>query len=90
MLASTGSGDTRGRGLDRLAHDGMVRRLMTSYLNLNRSLQQRLIDNEFEGYLLPLGVIVQLYREIAAGRPGLVTHVGLDSFCRSASGAAAR
>ncbi len=80
VLASTGSGDTRGRGLDRLAHDGMVRRLMTSYLNLNRSLQQRLIDNEFEGYLLPLGVIVQLYREIAAGRPGLVTHVGLDSF----------
>ena len=80
VIASTGSGDTRGRGLDRLRHDGMIRRLVTSYLNLNRMLQQRLIDNEIEGYLLPLGVIVQLYREIAAGRPGLVTHVGLGTF----------
>jgi len=80
VLASTGSGDTRGRGLDRLRHDGMVRRLVTSYLNLNRALQQRLIDNEIEGYLLPLGVIVQLYREIAAGRPGVVTHIGLGAF----------
>ena len=59
---------------------GMIRRLVTSYLNLNRMLQRRLIDNEIEGYLLPLGAIVQLYREIAAGRPGLVTHVGLGTF----------
>ena len=80
VIASTGSGDTRGRGLDRLRHDGMIRRLLTSYLNLNRMLQRRLIDNEIEGYLLPLGAIVQLYREIAAGRPGLVTHVGLGTF----------
>ena len=80
VLASTGSGDTRGRGLDRLRHDGLVGRLMTSYLNLNRALQRRLIENEIEGYLLPLGVMVQLYREIAAGRPGLITHVGLDTF----------
>lgn len=80
VIASTGSGDTRGRGLDRLRHDGMIRRLVTSYLNLNRMLQRRLIDNEIEGYLLPLGAIVQLYREIAAGRPGLVTHVGLGTF----------
>ncbi len=80
VLASTGQGDTQGRGLDRLAGEGMVRRLVTSYLNLNRTLQRALIDGKMEGYLLPLGVIVQLYREIAAGRPGLVTHVGLGTF----------
>jgi len=80
VLASTGQGDTRGRGLDRLAGDGLVRRLVTSYLNLNRTLQRAVIDEKMEGYLLPLGVIVQLYREIAAGRPGLITHVGLGTF----------
>ena len=80
VMASTGSGDTRGRGLDRLHHDGLVRRIITSYLNLNRKLQRRLIDNEMEGYLFPFGVMAQLYRDIAAGRPGLVTHVGLGTF----------
>jgi propionate CoA-transferase len=80
VIAATGQGDAQGRGLDRLAHAGLIRRLITSYLNLNRALQKRLIDDEFEGYLLPLGVIVQLYREIAAGRPGLITHIGLNTF----------
>jgi propionate CoA-transferase len=80
VWASTGSGDTRGKGLDRLHHDGIIKRLVVSYLNLNRKLQKRLVDNKIEGFLLPLGVMVQLYREIAAGRPGLVTHVGLGTF----------
>lgn len=80
VWASTGSGDTRGKGLDRLHHNGIIDRLVVSYLNLNRKLQERLVDNEMEGFLLPLGVMVQLYREIAAGRPGLVTHVGLGTF----------
>ena len=80
VWASTGSGDTRGKGLDRLHHDGIIKRLVVSYLNLNRKLQKRLVDNEIDGYLLPLGVMVQLYREIAAGRPGLITHVGLGTF----------
>ncbi|MGY9058039.1 MAG: CoA-transferase, partial [Alphaproteobacteria bacterium] len=70
VWASTGSGDTRGKGLDRLHHDGIIKRLVVSYLNLNRKLQKRLVDNKIEGFLLPLGVMVQLYREIAAGRPG--------------------
>ncbi len=80
VWASTGSGDTRGKGLDRLHHDGIIDRLVVSYLNLNRKLQKRLVDEEMDAYLLPLGVMVQLYREIAAGRPGLVTHVGLGTF----------
>ena len=44
------------------------------------SMAKMVIDGDCEGYCLPQGVICQLWREIAAKRPGVITKIGLKTF----------
>lgn len=75
-----GIGDRDRRGLNRFAHEGMVRKVIGGHWVWSPKLQQMARDNVIEAYVLPGGVAMQLLRETAAHRPGLITHVGLGTF----------
>ncbi|WP_109315383.1 acyl CoA:acetate/3-ketoacid CoA transferase [Pseudovibrio ascidiaceicola] len=80
IINSLSIGDGDKRGLNRFAHKGMLRGIITSHFVLTPSLQKLISQDKLEAYCLPAGVIQQLIREIGAGRPGLFTRTGLGTF----------
>jgi propionate CoA-transferase len=75
-----GIGDFAERGFSQLGLPGLMRRTIGSNIGNEPRLGALVEADELEAYSFPQGVLSQLTREIAAGRPGLVTQVGLGTY----------
>ena len=67
-------------GIQHLAHKGLIKKVIGSHWGLSPLWGELIHQNEVEAHCLPQGQIIQMYRAMAAGKPGVFSKVGLGTF----------
>jgi acyl CoA:acetate/3-ketoacid CoA transferase len=81
------AGDMYGiEGIDHIAQPGLLKRVIAGSFPSGPSnlpspkIWQMIIEDQVEAYNVPSGILYHMHRESAAGRPGVLTKVGMDTF----------
>lgn len=67
-------------GLNRMKAPGLIGTVLVGNLTDARAIAYMAGNNEIAAYIPPMGVMCNLFRAVAGGRPGLITKVGLGTF----------
>lgn len=67
-------------GIEPLAHDGLIGRVISGWYTLHPKLRDLIAADRVAAYCYPLGTLAFWMQRIAAGHDGLLTPVGVDTY----------
>jgi propionate CoA-transferase len=79
LLHGSGQSD-KVNGIQRLAHKGLIKRIIGAHWGLAPKWGGLIHNNEIEAICLPQGQLVHLFRAMASGKPGNFSKIGLHTF----------
>ncbi len=80
LVYAAGQGDRSHRGVNHFGHAGMTACIIGGHWRSATKLSALALEERCAAFNLPQGVITQLYRAIAGGKPGVITKIGLHTF----------
>jgi len=80
LFYCAGLGDGKHTCVDRLAYEGLLKRVIAGHYNLAPNLGRLVVENKVEAYNFPQGTIAQMFRDIAARKAGTISPIGLHTF----------
>ncbi len=80
LFLGSAAGNHKDKGPQTIGIEGLVTRYIGAHMHGSPAIGKLIQENKMLIYCFPQGVVVQLLREIAAKRPGIITKVGLGTF----------
>ena len=80
LLFASGPGDRGENGVGRLAHKGLISKIIGGFWSLAPRIGELALNDEIEAHNWPQGVVSHFFRAVASGKPGVISDVGLGTF----------
>jgi propionate CoA-transferase len=80
LVCGSAMGNHKDKGPHVIGLEGLVTKFIGAHTHGSPNIGALIQNNKMLAYCFPQGVVVQLYREIAAKRAGMLTKVGLGTF----------
>jgi propionate CoA-transferase len=80
LVCGSAMGNHKDKGPHVIGLEGLITKYIGAHTHGAPNIGRLIQDNKLLAYCFPQGVVIQLYREIAAKRAGMISKVGLGTF----------